>query len=253
MTAQPLIAVTARTTQAGRPWRQPGAGTPQPYLDAIDRAGAMAALAAPRSLDAAAAVQYLSRFDGLLLTGGPDVDPHRYGAEPHPRTDPSNPLTDSFEETLLHAARDLGRPVLCICRGMQLLNVALGGTLHQHLPKTPTANESTPRSDHGQPGVAPGINTVAVAKGSLLSRALGGKTETTTRCYHHQGVDRVGEGLKVTARSGDGLVEGLELTDSSGAWLVAVQWHPEDSAAEDRDQQAIFDAFVATCSAKLRP
>jgi gamma-glutamyl-gamma-aminobutyrate hydrolase PuuD len=131
--------------------------------------------------------------------------------------------------------------VLAICRGLQVLNVARGGTLDQHITGRPGLEA------HGQPGVAGSAHQVAVETGSRLGQAMGVACAEAV-CHHHQAVGRVGVGLRVTARGADGVIEGLELDESS--WVVAVQWHPEDNAAENQAQQRLFDAFVVECSGR---
>jgi putative glutamine amidotransferase len=198
------------------------------YLSALARAGAVPALLDPS--EPVDLTDLLARFDGLLLLGGGDVDPARYGAlEQHPEVGGIDERHDAFELAALRAALDLNLPVLAVCRGCQVLNVAMGGTLRQHV------------DDH-QGHVHP----VTLVPGSRTEAAMGvGSPAGWSR--HHQVIDRVGDGLVVTA-SADGLVEGVERTDG---WVVGVQWHPEDSAADDPAQQGLFDAFVAECRARV--
>jgi putative glutamine amidotransferase len=181
-----------------------------------------------------------------LLTGGPDVDPALYGQRRQAETDVTNALVDRFEIALTRTAVGRGLPLLAVCRGLQVLNVALGGTLHQHITDRPDG------CDHGRPGVSAGRIAVDVAAGSRLAQVMGG-TEAKTSCFHHQSVDRLGRGLRVTARAADGVVEGLELDEppepTRAGWLLAVQWHPETVADTEADQQAIFDAFVVAAAA----
>lgn len=175
------------------------------------------------------------RFDGLVLSGGPDVDPSRYGEPAHPDTYGVDPAVDHFEFGLLRGALAAGVPVLAICRGFQVLNVALGGSLHQHLPDLPQMQA------HGVPKKGGGIlHPVRVEPGSKLAKALGTE-RPQTHSQHHQGADRLGDGLTAVGWSDDGLVEAIELEPG---WVVGVQWHPEQTAATDTEQQALFDAFV---------
>ena len=203
------------------------------YLAALTRAGA--SVIVPAITDDPGAV--LDEVGALVLGGGPDVDPARYGQDPHPETYGADDATDRFDIALLEGALDRGLPVLAICRGLQVLNVAFGGSLHQHIPEAPGVEP------HGRPG--PGghalAQRVAVEPDSLLAATFGA-TEVRASCHHHQSVARVGAGLRVVARGADGIVEGLEAAD---AWILAVQWHPEDTAPTDRQQQALFDAVVA--------
>ena len=178
----------------------------------------------------------LARFDGLMLPGGGDVNPSRYGQSTAPETYGVIALRDEFEFALCLAALELAMPLLAICRGTQVLNVALGGSLHQHI--------SDDLPGHGKPGVEGGQNAhaVSVEPDSRLAQALG-VTSATCSCHHHQSVDVLGNGLRVSARDGDGTVEAIEL--DGPAWVTGVQWHPEDTAATDPVQQSLFDEFVA--------
>ena len=220
-------------------WSVGALASPVTYLQALDRAGADAVLVPPfpRADGAAAAAGRLRPFAGLVLTGGGDVDPALYGEAAHAAVYGVDAEVDRFEIELVDAAIDADLPVLAICRGHQLLNVALGGTLHQHLDDGSVA--------HGDPhaGGGGGVDhEVSVVAGSRLADALGA-TRVTVRSHHHQGVARLGDGAVPTATADDGLNEGFELADG---WVVAVQWHPEMTAADDPVQQRLFDAFVAS-------
>jgi len=195
---------------------------------------------------ARAVEEALVAFDGLLLAGGGDIEPARYGARPHPEIYGTDPARDEAELTLVRAALGLGLPVLAVCRGLQVLNVALGGTLHQHLP------ELEGMDFHGHPRAdASALHDVKVAAGTRLAEACSSEVLRCTS-HHHQGIDRLGEGLAVVALSGDGLIEAVEPADPDAPWLVAVQWHPEMTAADDPLQQALFDGFVAEVAAHGR-
>ena len=207
------------------------------YVDAVDRAGGLGAVLAPRHLDAAEADAVITSIDGLVLTGGPDIAPARYGQAPHATTYGVSDLQDHFELALLAAGERNGTPILAICRGLQLLNVARGGTLHQHLP------DLQDRDEHGVPaGGAPTLHPITVDPNSLLAQALGVKTPTGA-CHHHQAVDRLGDGLRVVAWAADGTIEGLEPLHTN-QWLVAVQWHPEDTADDDPVQHRLVRALI---------
>jgi putative glutamine amidotransferase len=199
----------------------------------------MAVVLPPAAIDEGEACRRMSALDGLLLTGGPDVDPALYGQDAHEATYGVDDAQDTFDAAMLRAALDLAKPVLAICRGLQVVNVAFGGTLHQHLPDLGGLGA------HGVPDGGGGTdNRFDVATGSLLA-AVVGSNSLAGRCHHHQAVDRVGEGLAVVARTADGVVEGLELAeDAVGPWFLAVQWHPEETAAEDPDDQSLFDHLV---------
>jgi putative glutamine amidotransferase len=234
---RPLIAITGRRVADGRitNWRTGALATPTPYAEALQRSGATPAVLLPQALDPDAASDTIAPFHGLLLTGGADVDPARYGQAAVPEVYGLDAETDAFELALLDAALRSGTPVLAICRGLQVLNVARGGTLDQHITDRPGLEA------HGRPGVSGAAHTIHIDADTRLARAVGVASVVGT-CHHHQAVDRVGDGLRVTARTDDGIVEGLELDDG---WVVAVQWHPEDTAAVDPDQQHLFDGFVA--------
>lgn len=238
---RPLVVVTGRRLALGRVerWLEPAVASPSYYVEAISRAGGVGPVLGPEPIDDASAAALIARFDGLLLTGGVDVDPSRYGQERAPQTYGCDDLLDAFELNLLHAAIARDRPVLAICRGVQVLNVAFGGTLDQHITDRPGLGS------HGLPNGGGGIDvTMAVEPGSRLAEALG-TTATTGRCHHHQAVDRPGEGLVISARASDGIIEALERPGEP--WVVGVQWHPEDSADRDDQQQALFDRFIAAC------
>lgn len=236
MPVRPLIALSSRLTDSADTWRVPATALGRPYQEAIVRAGgapvAVPPLFDPDDVDVAAS-DVMSRVDGLCLPGGPDVSPHRYGVEQlHPRLIKVRDEHDAIDLALARAAVAQDRPVLAICRGHQVLNVALGGTLHQHLPDI-IGKRAASRHYHNHNG----IDVVADSK---LARAMG-TTASRGHCVHHQAIDRLGAGLVVTAWL-DGLIEAVELPDR---WVVGVQWHPEDTAASDSRQQGLFDAFVA--------
>lgn len=239
----PLVAVAGRVIAADRVERalEPQAAIPTYYLEALGRAGAVGAVLLPRAVADEAAADLLARFDGLLLTGGEDLDPALYGQEPHEATYGYDGDVDRWEAALYRAAVAHGLPVLAICRGHQLVNVVHGGTLDQHI----TGRED--RGPHGVPLGGGGSDVqVAVEPGSRLAEALGGELAPVGRCHHHQAVGEVGDGLRVVARAADGTVEGLE--PEGDGWVVCVQWHPEDSADRDPVQQRLFAAFAAACS-----
>lgn len=207
------------------------------YVGALERAGAEVVRADhptdPRVL--------LDRVDALVLGGGADVDPARYGQDRREETYGVEPEVDRYECALVDLAIARGAPTLAICRGLQVLNVARGGTLHQHIPADPGVG------GHGRPGADGGGDEreIAVTPGTVLAEVLG-ETRVVGCCHHHQAVATLGHGLAVTARADDGIVEGIALAgpDAARTWLVAVQWHPEDTAARDPVQQRLFDALV---------
>ncbi len=202
-------------------WNQRAAILPAGYVEAIRRSGGLALLAAPDTDVTANPDDLLDRLDGLILSGGNDIDPAAYGAEPHPETRGTTPERDAFEIALTRRAVERDIPVLGICRGMQILNVAFGGTLLQHLPDV-FGHENHRRvagsfenADHD----------VELRPDSLAAYAAG-ELVHITKSHHHQGVDVIGEGLSVTGTSTlDGLVEAIELPGQR--FVLGVQWHPE--------------------------
>lgn len=222
--SKPLIGISTYVeTARWGVWDTPAALIPRAYVDCVVAAGGIPVLLPSVGADASA----LSALDGLVLAGGADVDPTRYGQEPH-ETAKVRPERDGFEFALLRAALQAGTPVLAVCRGMQVLNVELGGTLIQHLP------EHVGTGHQPAPAVF-GANTVTLAEGSRTAKVLG--TETKVHCYHHQAVDRLGSGLLATGWAPDGTVEAVELPD---AFVLGVQWHPE----QDSDDLRLFAALV---------
>jgi putative glutamine amidotransferase len=213
-------------------WSEPADLLPATYAAEVRAAGGVAMLLPPDAPEAAEVA--LDGVHGLVLAGGADVDPARYGAPRDPATGPARPDRDDWELALTRAALARDLPLLAVCRGMQVLNIATGGDLRQHLPDDVGTNVHCPTVGvHGR-------HHVNFAEGSVVARVFAGATEVAT--YHHQGVDRLGQGLVATGWADDGVVEALELTSS--AWVVGVQWHPEAFAGEP-----LFAAFVAACRA----
>jgi len=199
-------------------WDQTAHLVADTYVSCVQRTGAIAVLL---PVDDRVPVELLDRIDALLLIGGADIDPSVYGAELDSLTESTYPDRDAFEIAMLRGAIERGMPVLGICRGMQALNVALGGTLLQHIPEVDGSNphRRVVGSFEGTEHI------VELEPGSLAARAAGEEVHTA-RCHHHQAIDRLGDGLIVTGRARqDGLVEAIELND--GAWVLGVQWHPE--------------------------
>ena len=214
-------------------WRRVAALTPGTYVQAVVRSGGTPLLLPPVGTDASV----LEVLDALVVIGGSDMEPARYGQDPHPRTRPE-PHRDDHDLALVHAAVQSGTPLLAICRGVQVLNVALGGTLHQHVPDVvPEVAREHGGATVYQP--APGQYgevEVRTEPGSRIAAALG--EAATVPCYHHQAVDRVADGLRVTARSADGLVQALE--PDGPVWALGVQFHPEEDPTDDR----LFAALI---------
>jgi putative glutamine amidotransferase len=232
--SRPAIAVCTPVSDASfGVWNQRAAVLPAGYLDAIARAGGLALLVTPDPELVDRPDDLLERVDGLVLSGGNDIDPGAYGAEPHPATKGATPERDAFEIALVRRAAELDMPVLGVCRGMQVLNVAFGGTLIQHLPDT-FGHEDHRRVqgsfDHAD-------HDVRLTPESLAAQAAG-ELLHSTKSHHHQGVDAIGEGLVVTGTSTlDDLVEAIELPDRR--FVLGVQWHPE---ADERSR--VIDALV---------
>ncbi|HXQ61145.1 MAG TPA: gamma-glutamyl-gamma-aminobutyrate hydrolase family protein [Acidimicrobiales bacterium] len=229
----PLVGVTTyRQDATWGPWQRPAAVLPVSYVDCVAGAGGRPLLLPPSEGpggDDSSAAGVVSVLDALVLVGGGDVDPAWYGAPPDPATSGVNRRRDESELALLGAALAADLPVLAICRGMQLLNVHLGGSLHQHVPDVV-----------GHPGHQPAVGSfgpteVRIEPGSLLSKIL--DDSVTVQCSHHQAVDRLGVGLVVTASAPDGVVEAVELP--SAPFVVGVEWHPE----QDGDHR-LFEALV---------
>ena len=215
-------------------WDVPAALLPRVYFDAITNAGGIAVLLPPQPVNAVIANRVLDGLDALVITGGKDVDPARYGKAPHPQTDEPRPDRDAWEDALLHQAITRGLPFLGICRGAQMLNVALGGSLHQHLPDL--VGDTTYQAGNGVFNVV----DVIVEPDSTLSTLLGGQTLVpAVPVYHHQSIDRVAEGLRVTAATDAGIVQAVELT--AVPFGIAVQWHPEQSP----DDLRLFTGLVS--------
>lgn len=235
MSSSPEIAVVAYHLLPGRVsmWMVGGYGVPENYVDAVRRAGGRPTLVLPG--DDRSPGELLDRFQGLLLVGGGDVAPERYGGEPGEEIYGVEPDRDALEIDLVREADRRGMPALCVCRGMQVLNVAFGGTLVQHLPDDDRfiAHGTPSGSDEVRHDVrlSPGSRVAGAARVGLVSCSS----------HHHQGLDRVGERLTASGWSEDGLVEALE---TEHGWIVGVQWHPEDTAERDPAQQGLFDELV---------
>jgi len=225
---RPIVGITTYVEDAAWGyWRLPAALIPQMYVEMLEAAGARPLLVPPSEQGIE---ETLDALDGLLLSGGADLDPDSYGAEPHPATNNVRPERDRAELALLEAALARDLPVLAVCRGSQILNVAHGGDLVQHLP------ELVGHEEHRE---VPGVfseHEVRIEGGSRLGELLGGRAPV--KSSHHQGFGRVGEGLRPVAWADDGTVEALE--DPHYRFALGVLWHPE--AGEDA---RLFEAFVA--------
>ena len=234
---RPLIGVTTYLEDARYgPWNTHSAILPRVYLDAVERAGGIPVLLPQVGTGQA---EIASRIDGLVLSGGADVDPARYGQQAHPRTRNTRPERDAFEVGLLAAAKAERLPVFAVCRGLQLLNVVYGGTLVQHLPDELGHDEHLPT-----PGMF-GTQIVNTLADSAVRAIVG--TEIEVRCHHHQAVAEIGAGLRATAWSANGVIEAVEPIDDTGPYLLGVQWHPEEDATDKR----LFAALVAAAQERM--
>ena len=233
------IAVVAYHLRPGRVayWQVGGYGVPENYVEAVRRGRGHPTLILPG--DDRPPAELLDRFDGLLLVGGGDVEPGRYGQGASETIYGVEQDRDAFEIELLHEADRREMPTLCVCRGMQVLDVAFGGTLVQDLPADDRFMA------HGTPSGADALfHDVKLEPGSRTALAAASEVVACSS-HHHQGIDRLGDGLVATGWSEDGLVEALE---RENGWIVGVQWHPEDSAGRDPAQQGLFDELVRRAS-----
>jgi len=212
-------------------WDTEMAIIPASYIEAVTQAGGLAIMLPPQQLSSAEAKEIVSSLDGLMLCGGRDIDSARYGQSPHGEAAPPDTLRDDLEEKLLSAAIDADLPFLGICRGAQMLNINRGGTLIQHLPDVVGDN----RYQLGNGQFTPA--DVEIETSSILGSLVGEKVSNAAM-YHHQSIDELGKGLKITAKTEDGIIEAVELTDHP--FGVAVQWHPEQTL----DDLRIFEGLI---------
>jgi putative glutamine amidotransferase len=222
-------------------WDQQAVLLSRSYVQAVQQAGALVVMLPPDELLLEDPGEALDLLDGLVLAGGADIDPSGYGEQAHPETLDTVPERDRFEIALVRAAIERDLPVLGICRGMQLINVAYGGTLLQHLP------ERFGHHEHLRvPGTFDGADhDVDLTAGSLAARAAG-ETHHATKSHHHQGVDRLGEGLRISGNSSmDGLPEAIEMADRR--FVLGVQWHPEADPSSN-----VVGALVAEAERHMR-
>ena len=217
-------------------WSRPGSMLPQVYSDCVIGAGAAVVTLPPQPPTPDVVARVLDSIDGLMLTGGKDVDARLYGQAPHPENDAPRPDRDAWEVALVLAAIERDLPLFGICRGLQVLNVALGGTLIQHLPDVIGSN----RYSYGNAVFAD--NPVITVPGTSAAQILG--ESLTVKSYHHQAIDRVADGLTVTARGDDGVVQAVDV--DAMTFGVAVQWHPEETP----DDLRLFEALVAAAASR---
>ncbi|MFN2544170.1 MAG: gamma-glutamyl-gamma-aminobutyrate hydrolase family protein [Actinomycetota bacterium] len=233
---RPVVAIAAYHLPPGRVagWKRGAIAVPETYLAAVHRAGGLPVILHPGERGQGTADEALGIADALLLVGGGDVHPGQYGQEHHQEVYGLDAKRDATELDLVRHAVDRGIPTLGICRGAQVVNVAFGGSLLQHLPDIHGIDL------HGAPKGEPVVHDVKLGPGSRVAEICGGE-RLAAWSSHHQGIDRLGEGLTATGWTDDGLVEAVE---HERGWLVAVQWHPEETAESDPAQQALFDALV---------
>ncbi|MAT13913.1 MAG: peptidase C26 [Planctomyces sp.] len=227
----PLIGITTYGRDESNRFNLPGE-----YVDSVRRAGGLPVLIPPGETQFE---QLVGMLDGFVLAGGGDIDPRRYEGSMHETIYMLDEERDSSEAALTVRVLDLNKPVLAICRGLQMVNVVRGGSLHPHLPDV--YGESI---HHRMPPREPTPHEVRLDPDSSLADILG-THEFTSSSWHHQSVNRVGDGLKIVGAAADGVIEALECPEHH--WLYAVQWHPELTSAIDPIQQRLFDRFVQAC------
>jgi putative glutamine amidotransferase len=240
---RPVLGMTTYLEQAQMGiWDVPASFLPHIYFEGVTRAGGITVLLPPQPVDEDIAARVLDGLDGLVITGGKDVDPARYGQAPHPMTDEPRTDRDAWEFALLTGALRRGMPVLGICRGAQVLNVALGGTLHQHLP------DVLGHSRHQAGNAVFGTSTVRTVPGTRLASLIGESSDE--QCYHHQAIAELGDDLIVSAQGSDGVIEAIELPGNN--FVVAVQWHPEERLNDLRLFAGVVEAAKAFATERAR-
>ncbi len=228
----PLIGITASLAAEPRERVQLNAS----YVRAVENAGGVPILV-PAQASFSSLAALVGMVDGLVLTGGGDVNPARYGEERHPTVAGVSDERDAAEEAVLNLALDRGVPVLAICRGMQILNVALGGSLVQDIPAEPGGGiVHGPRAEH----------VVNIAPRSKLAEVISAET-AQVNSRHHQAVNTLGKGLKPVAWSADGAIEGVEMP---GKWVIGVQWHPEDMVEDSEVARRLFAGVVEAAASR---
>lgn len=229
----PFVLLPGRLSPEAKGVREAAIASGRRYSEAIARAGGIALTVPPLESTLAHIESLVERADAVLLHGGGDLDPTLYNQQKS--TDTIYGIVaehDAVELAIVRAAIAIDKPVLAICRGIQVLNVALGGTLHQNLADAIAESDSHWDTYH----------PVEVEEGSRIARAMGTTRPTGGHSYHHQSIDRVATDLEIVAHSNDGVTEAVE--HRTATWIVGVQWHPEDDAATDAQQQGLFDALI---------
>jgi putative glutamine amidotransferase len=236
---RPVLGLTTYLQQAQTGiWDVRASFLPAIYIEGVSLAGGTAVLLPPQPVDADVASRVLDGLDGLIITGGRDVDPASYRQQPHPATDEAvedNRQRDAFEFELVRGAMRRGMPVLGICRGAQVLNVALGGTLHQHLP------DVLGHTHHQQGNAVFATSSIRTVPGTRVAALIGESSDA--QCYHHQAIDKLGDGLIVSAQDSDGVIEAVEIPGDS--FVLAVQWHPEERLDDLRLFAGVVEAAAA--------
>lgn len=233
---RPVLGMTTYLQQAQTGvWNVHASFLPAIYMEGVNLAGGTVVLLPPQPQDAADRV--LDGLDGVVITGGPDLDPAAYGQQRHPKTDEpvaASRARDAWEYALVAGAIKRGIPVLGICRGAQVINVVMGGTLHQHLP------DVLGHPNHQQGNAVFATSSVRTVPGTRLASLIGETSDA--QCYHHQAIDRLADGLIVSAQDGEGVIEGIELPGPN--FILGVQWHPE----ERLDDLRLFSAVVTAAA-----
>lgn len=225
----PLIAIPGRRSSEAKGHRTPVVSGGRLYADAIQRAGGLPVVIPPT--DSSADINAtIDRCDGLVLLGGGDVSPTSYGQTERAQLFGVDSFLDQFEIASIHAALKRNIPILAICRGHQVLNVALGGTLIQHLDTTEEHRDT--------------MHTVQLVPHSLVTAAMG-TTSPLVHSFHHQAIDQLASDLVVVGTYHDGTIEAVQ--HATAPWVVGVQWHPEDTAADDAPNQGLFNALIQAC------
>ena len=229
----PVILLPGKLTTNSQGVRGDSFSTGRRYSEAVARAGGVVVQAQPIAQTTAAAHELVTRFDGVIIQGGGDIDPNRYGQKPRSNAIYGISLEhDELEIAVIRAAIELDKPVLAICRGIQILNVALGGTLHQHLADVLADGESHWDKHH----------EINLEPNSRVAKAMKTNSPKQSHSYHHQAIDTLAPDLIVTGRAPDQTIEAVE--HNTKKWIVGVQWHPEDDADTEPDQQNLFNGFI---------
>jgi putative glutamine amidotransferase len=240
---RPVLGLTTYLQQAQTGvWDVHASFLPAIYLEGVNLAGGTAVLLPPQAVESAERV--LDGLDGLIITGGRDMDPEVYGQQRHPTTDEpvqANRHRDAWEIALIRGAIRRGLPVLGICRGAQVMNVAQGGTLHQHLP------DVIGHTRHQLGDAVFSTSSVHTVPGTRLAGLIGESSDA--QCYHHQAIDRLGDGLVVSARDADGVIEAVEIPGEN--FVLAVQWHPEERLDDIRLFVAVVQAAAQYATRKV--